>query len=381
TFAKENQIDLTIVWPENPWMLGIANRFQEENQAIFAPSKEAALLEGSKQFAKDFMNRHAIPTATLATFTDAEMAKAYIKDKGAPIVVKADGLAAGKGVIVAETVDEACLAVDTMLIDEAFAKAGATVVIEECLVGKEFSLMAFVNGRNVYPMLPARDHKRAFDGDKGPNTGGMGAFAPVPDVTDETVNYVMEHVLKKASAGMVDEGAPFTGILYAGLMTTSNGPKVIEFNDRFGDPETQVVLPLLQTDLLQVFTDGLADIDPHLQCEAEKACVGVVVASRGYPGPYEKNCFIPVLDTETDVFTIYAGVKKSKEGMATNGGRILLVGAKGTTFKDARESVYQSMTPLKGNESFFYRTDIGDSIDVELGFYLKNQCTGFLPDF
>lgn len=359
-FAKENA-DMTIVGPENPLMLGIANRFREEDLAIFAPTKEAAQLEGSKQFAKAFMNRHGIPTAEHATFTDAEAAKAYITEKGAPIVVKADGLAAGKGVIVAESVNEACLAVDAMLVDEMFAEAGATIVIEEFLQGKEFSLMAFVNGHNVHPMLPARDHKRAYDNDKGPNTGGMGAFAPVPDVTDDIVEYVTEHVLEKACDGLADEGAPFTGILYAGLMMTPDGPKVIEFNTRFGDPETQVVLPLLQNDFLQVVTDVMADKDPHIQWETDQSCVGVVVAAKGYPDKYEKSQIIPALAMTPDAFTIYAGVKLAEEGLQTNGGRVLLVGAKGTTIDVARENVYHCMSPLKGNKSFFNRTDIGAS--------------------
>lgn len=363
-FAKEKAIDMTIVGPENPLMLGIANRFQEENLAVFAPTKEAAQLEGSKQFAKAFMNRHGIPTAEYKTFTDAEAAKTYIGEKGGPIVVKADGLAAGKGVIVAETVEEACRAVDGMLIDGTFAEAGTTVVVEEFLEGKEFSLMAFVNGRNVHPMVPARDHKRAYDDDKGPNTGGMGAFAPVPDVAGETIDVVTELVLEKACNGMADEGAPFTGILYAGLMMTPDGPKVIEFNTRFGDPETQVVLPLLQNDLLQVLTDVMADKDPHIQWETEKACVGVVVAAKGYPDKYEKNQSIPALAMTPDAFTVYAGVKMTEQGMQTNGGRVFLVGATGTTIDAARANVYDCMSPLKGNECFFNRTDIGASVEA-----------------
>ncbi|HLR02275.1 MAG TPA: phosphoribosylamine--glycine ligase [Virgibacillus sp.] len=362
-FAKDNAIDLTIVGPENPLMIGIANRFREENLVVFAPTKEAAQLEGSKQFAKSFMNRHGIPTAEHQTFTDPEAAKAYIMKKGAPIVVKADGLAAGKGVIVAETVEEACSAVDGMLIDGNFAEAGATVVIEEFLDGKEFSLMAFVNGRHVYPMIPARDHKRAYDDDKGPNTGGMGAFAPVPDVTDSIIDDVTENVLQKACNGMVEEGIPFTGVLYAGLMMTPGGPKVIEFNTRFGDPETQVVLPLLQNDLLQVLTDVMADKDPHIEWETNQACVGVVIAAKGYPEKYEKNQVVPTLTVTSDAFTVYAGVKMTEEGMQSNGGRVFLVGAKGTTIDTARTNVYQCISPLEGNEGFFNRTDIGASVE------------------
>lgn len=362
TFAKEQSINLTIVGPENPLMLGIANRFQEENLPIFAPTKEAAHLEGSKQFAKAFMNRHDIPTAAHAIFNDADKAKAYIREIGAPIVVKADGLAAGKGVVVAETVDAACQSVDSMMVDKTFAEAGSTIVIEECLVGKEFSLMAFVHGRNFYPMVPARDHKRAYDNDQGPNTGGMGAFAPVPDVTDETVEYVTKHVLEKACNGMVDEGTAFTGILYAGLIMTVNGPKVIEFNTRFGDPETQVVLPLLENDILQVINDVLTGENPHITWNREAACVGVVVAAKGYPGKYEKNKPIPTLLEQDGAFTIYAGVTSKKKELRSNGGRVLLVGAKGTTLEQARKATYDAVTPIQHSEHFFIRNDIATNI-------------------
>lgn len=357
-FAKTEAIDLTIVGPENPLNAGIADRFQQEGLAIFAPTQAAALLEGSKNFAKGFMKKYAIPTADYATFTNAEEAYLYIEEKGAPIVIKADGLAAGKGVVVAETKEQALQAVDQMLVSKAFAEAGATIVVEEFLDGKEFSLMAFVHENKVYPMVTARDHKRAFDNDQGPNTGGMGAFAPVEDVTEEHVNFAMEAILQKTADGLIDEDRAFTGILYAGLIMTADGPKVIEFNTRFGDPETQVVLPLLENDLVQVFVDVLAGRDPQLKWE-DKSCVGVVVASKGYPGSYEKGTKLPEIRTPKNGFTVHAGTKLEGKSLVSDGGRVLLVGAKCPTLEEAAANVYESLKPLAASEAFFYRKDIG----------------------
>lgn len=357
-FAKESKIDLTIVGPESSLNAGIANRFHEEGLAIFAPTKEAALLEGSKDFAKAFMVRHNIPTAAYATFTDADEAIAYIKEKGAPIVIKADGLAEGKGVVVALTETEAIEAVEMMMVDLTFADAGTTIVIEEFLAGKEFSLMAFVDGHNVYPMLPARDHKRAYDGDEGPNTGGMGAFAPVPDVTEAILDFTTEHVLQKTADSLVEEGRSFTGILYAGLMQTNEGTKVIEFNTRFGDPETQIVLPLLENDLVDVFLDVLAGEDPKLAWRDE-ACVGVVVASKGYPGEYTKGVSLPSLEPTNDAFVIQAGTKQTDQGIISNGGRVLLVGGVGANLNEAAEEAYGYLTVFDETDAFFYRKDIG----------------------
>lgn len=356
--AKKEKIDLTIVGPENPLNGGIANRFQEEGLKIFAPTEEAAWLEGSKSYAKEFMVKYDVPTADYAVFTDAEEAKAYIREKGAPIVVKADGLAAGKGVIVALTEEEALEAADEMLVSKAFAEAGSTVVIEEFLDGKEFSLMAFVHEDNVYPMVTARDHKRAYDNDEGPNTGGMGAFAPADDVTKEDLDFAFEHILQRTAEGMIKEGRPFTGILYAGLIMTKEGPKVIEFNTRFGDPETQVVLPLLANDLYQVFNDVLEGKDPQLQWEDKKA-VGVVVASKGYPAEYDKGNPIPALPEGINPFTAHAGTKMENGNLVSDGGRVLLVGAVGETREEAAETVYQSLEGLKDSPHFFYRHDIG----------------------
>ncbi len=357
-FVKENQVALTIIGPEAPLNEGIANRFEAEGLAVFAPTKEAALLEGSKSFAKDFMKKYDIPTAYYAIFSDVDKAKAYIEEKGAPIVIKADGLAAGKGVVVAETKAEAFAAVEDMLVSKAFAEAGATVVIEEFLAGKEFSLMAFVHGNNVFPMITARDHKRAYDGDLGPNTGGMGAYAPVPDVTEAAYTFSVEEVVQKAADSMVLEGRSFTGILYAGLMMTEEGPKVIEFNTRFGDPETQVILPLLKNEFVQVIEDVLAGNDPQLQWE-DNFCVGVVVASKGYPGSYEKHIPIPVLETDVNTFVVHAGTKNIDDKLVSDGGRVLFAGAKADTFSEARDAAYNVLKPFVGHDGFFYRNDIG----------------------
>ncbi|MEN2467832.1 phosphoribosylamine--glycine ligase [Ornithinibacillus sp. JPR2-1] len=356
-FAKEHSIELTIVGPENPLLDGIANEFLAEGLRVFAPTREAALIEGSKSFAKEIMKKYQIPTASYETFTDAEKAKAYVIEQGAPIVIKADGLAAGKGVVVAETTKQAIQAIDDMLVSKAFSEAGAKVVVEEFLMGNEFSLMAFVHGEKVYPMIPARDHKRAFDHDEGPNTGGMGAYAPVPDITEEAINYATKEILQKAASGLVAEGRSFTGILYAGLIMTAEGPKVIEFNARFGDPETQVVLPLLKNDLIQVLVDVLNDEPPQLEWE-KQSCLGVVLASDGYPGSYQKGVLLPNLDGES--FIVYAGVDKTENGFVSNGGRVLLVGAKSTTLENAGKLVYESLPANKDLEGFFYRTDIGE---------------------
>lgn len=359
-FAKENAVDFTVIGPENPLNAGIANRFTKEGLAIFAPTEEAALLEGSKSFAKDFMEKYQIPTASYQTFTEAEAAKRYIEEQGAPIVIKADGLAEGKGVVVAETKEDAIQAIDDMMVEKRFASAGSTIVIEEFLAGVEFSLMAFVNGHQVYPMTPARDHKRAYDNDEGPNTGGMGAFAPVPDITDDIIAYATKEILQKAADGLVAEGRSFTGILYAGLMQTAEGPKVIEFNTRFGDPETQVVLPLLENELIQVMEDVVAGNDPKLKWKKE-ACLGVVLASTGYPGTYNKEVPLPAVEDTEDCFVIQAGTKQTNEGIVSNGGRVLLVGSVGKNLQKASEAVYEYLKAYDANEAFFYRKDIGKS--------------------
>lgn len=357
-FAKENEIDLTIVGPENPLNAGIVNVFQQEGLNIFGPTKEAALLEGSKDFAKQFMVKYGIPTAEYKTFTDATAAKKYVEEKGAPIVIKADGLAEGKGVIVADTVEIALDAIDKFMIENAFDGAGRKVVIEEFLEGKEFSLIAFVHEHHVFPMIAARDHKRAYDNDEGPNTGGMGVFAPVPDITEDIVKFATENILQKAADGLMEEGRPFTGILYGGLMQTKDGTKVIEFNTRFGDPETQVVLPLLENDLVQVILDVMDGKDPQLKWKDE-ACVGVVVASKGYPSTYDKGVPLPELEATDNTFIVQAGTKRTEDGLVSNGGRVLLVGGIGKNLEEARKFAYDNLRIFDKTDAFFYRTDIG----------------------
>ncbi|SEO04637.1 phosphoribosylamine--glycine ligase [Amphibacillus marinus] len=358
-FAQEAAIDWTIVGPEVPLTKGVVDAFRSAGLKIFGPTKAAALIEGSKDFTKALMKKYAIPTADYQTFTDSVAAKNYVKAKGAPIVIKADGLAAGKGVVVAQTEADAVAAIDLMLEANHFGDAGARVVIEEFLAGTEFSLFAFVQGEAVYPMIPARDHKRAFDGDQGPNTGGMGAYAPVPDLDPQHVHFTVESILKPVAAAMVAEGRPYSGVLYAGLIETDQGVKVIEFNARFGDPETQVVLPLLKNDLIQVLEDLDAGKDPQLAW-ADGYAIGTVVASAGYPGNYLKGSPLPDLPADQECYVIHAGTANSADGTyIANGGRVLLVGSKQATPELAQQYVYQYLSVFNQTESFFYRTDIG----------------------
>lgn len=358
-FAKVNNVGLTIVGPELPLINGVVDTFEKEGLKIFGPRKSAAMLEGSKEFAKQIMEKHTIPTAAYKTFTDYESARMYIEEIGAPIVIKADGLAAGKGVTVAMTKDEAFQTLHEMLVEEKFEEAGRKVVIEEYLEGQEFSLMAFVNGTNVYPMVIAQDHKRAFDGDEGPNTGGMGAYSPVPQIHYEIVQTAIKSVLYPMAEAMMKEQCPYTGVLYAGLMATTKGPKVIEFNARFGDPETQVVLPRLESDLVQVLLDLLEDKQVELKW-SEQAVIGVVVAAEGYPNKYKKNTPIHGLDNgSSDSLVFHAGTKLSEGTYVTNGGRVLLVASKADSLELAQEQVYKELKKLSP-EGVFYRKDIGD---------------------
>jgi phosphoribosylamine---glycine ligase len=357
--AMEKQIDFTIVGPENPLLEGIADEFQARGLKVFGPTKDAAIIEGSKSFSKELMKKYNIPTAAYEVFTDIDAATAYIKESGAPIVIKADGLAAGKGVVVAETEDEAIQALREMLLNKKFGDASVKVVVEECLVGEEFSLMAFVQGEKVYPMVIAQDHKRAFDGDKGPNTGGMGAYSPVPHISEEVVKEAVSTVLIPTAEAMVKEGRSFTGILYAGLMLTSHGPKVIEFNARFGDPETQVVLPRLKSDFGMVVHDLLEGRKVDLEWK-EEAILGVVLASEGYPETYEKGIHLPELMTLDEEALIYhAGTVLNHEGeLVTDGGRVLLIAAEADTVEKAYASVYERLNKLQW-KGLFYRSDIG----------------------
>ncbi|MGM0212932.1 phosphoribosylamine--glycine ligase [Enterococcus sp. AZ109] len=355
-FAKEQQIAWTFVGPEVPLLNGIVDDFQTAGLKAFGPNKQAAMIEGSKEFAKEIMMNNQIPTAEYQAFTDYDEAVAYVNEKGAPIVIKADGLAAGKGVTVAMTLDEALEALKEMMTDLKFGASGSKVVIEEFLEGEEFSLLAFVRDEEVYPMVIAQDHKRAYDQDQGPNTGGMGAYSPVPQISDEIVQQAIDGVLHPAASGMMKNGTPFTGILYAGLIATVSGPKVIEFNARFGDPETQVVLPRMESDLAEVIDDLLNDKKPELKWK-NTASVGVVVAAEGYPASYKKGMAIP--NFEDDVTVYYAGAAGDKDQLTASGGRVFLVEAEAATIKQAQVKVYQALNKVD-TTGFFYRNDIGD---------------------
>ncbi|MGG3801346.1 phosphoribosylamine--glycine ligase [Metabacillus fastidiosus] len=357
-FAKEEGIDLTIVGPEVPLLNGVVNDFKNAGLDVFGPEKEAALIEGSKKFAKEIMVKYDIPTGAYESFTSYEEAKNYVEKQGAPIVIKADGLAAGKGVVVAETVETAVEALQEMLEDAKFGEASSSVVVEEFLAGEEFSLMAFVNGENVYPMVIAQDHKRAYDNDEGPNTGGMGAYSPVPQIPDAVVEEAVATILKPTAKALVKEGRAFTGILYAGLILTEKGPKVIEFNARFGDPETQVVLPRLETDLVELLKNLLDGKDVELSW-SDKAVLGVVLASKGYPGDYEKNAPIGSLEySGEDSFIFHAGTKKVDGQFVTDGGRVVVVSALGDTVLEAQKNAYEVVKQIE-NPATFYRSDIG----------------------
>ncbi len=356
-FAKENNVGLTFVGPEIPLMNGIVDRFKEEGLRVFGPNKAAAVIEGSKAFTKELMKKYDIPTAAYETFTDYEEAVKYIQKVGAPIVIKADGLAAGKGVTVAMTLEEALQAVKEMLQDVKFGAASKKVVIEEFLDGQEFSLMAFVNGTIVHPMVIAQDHKRAFDGDKGPNTGGMGAYSPVPQIPESAVQEAIQTVLHPTAKAMIQENRSFTGILYAGLILTNDGPKVIEFNARFGDPETEVVLPRLENDLVDVCNAVLDESELTLQWSKE-AVIGVVLASKGYPEAYKKGEIINGLDALQDVIVFHAGTAMKHGDFVTNGGRVLFVACKANSLQEAKDKVYKEISKIE-SDGLFYRSDIG----------------------
>ncbi|MGG5368928.1 phosphoribosylamine--glycine ligase [Enterococcus sp. AZ196] len=355
SFVKERGIDWTFVGPEIPLLNGIVDDFEAAGLKIFGPNKAAAMIEGSKEFAKKIMVDNDIPTADYEAFTDYQKACDYVKEKGAPIVIKADGLAAGKGVTVAMTLEEALHALKEMMTDHRFGESGDKVVVEEFLAGEEFSLLAFVKNEKVYPMVISQDHKRAYDKDQGPNTGGMGAYSPVPQISTEIVDAAVENILKRAAKGMMNNDTPFTGILYAGLIATDSGAKVIEFNARFGDPETQVVLPRLVSDLAQIVDDLLNGYEPDL-IWSEQAAVGVVLAAEGYPNDYQKGMSIPSFDDQVTVY--YAGVADDQGMTVASGGRVLLVEAEADTIEDAQAKVYRALEGA-ATEGYFYRKDIG----------------------
>lgn len=358
-FAKENRIDWSFIGPEVPLLNGIVDDFEAAGLKAYGPKKAAGMIEGSKDFAKQIMAKYHIPTGAYQTFSDFAAAKAYVEEQGAPIVIKADGLAAGKGVVVALTVEEAIAALKDMLEDNKFGDSGAKVVVEEFLDGQEFSLLAFVRNEEVFPMVIAQDHKRAYDGDKGPNTGGMGAYSPVPQIPDSMVAEAIEKILKPAAKGMVAEGKAFKGILYAGLIATPEGAKVIEFNARFGDPETQVVLQRLDSDLAQIIDDLLNNKQPEIHWKKGGYSLGVVVAADGYPGSYAKGVAIPDFSNLTDENVYYAGVAETDKCLATNGGRVYLIEGSGATLEEAQQKVY-AVLEKADTTGTFYRKDIGN---------------------
>jgi phosphoribosylamine--glycine ligase len=358
-YAKTEHIELTIVGPEAPLAAGIVNAFAAEKLAIFGPTQQAAQLESSKAFSKNFMQRHAIPTAFYQTFTEIEPAKAYITQQGAPIVVKADGLAAGKGVIVARTEAEARQAVEDMLSGNQFGDAGHRVVIEEFLAGTEASFIVMCDGQHILPMATSQDHKARDDGDQGPNTGGMGAYSPAPVVTEALHQQIMTEIIVPTIAGMQADGIEYTGFLYAGIMLTEHGPKVLEYNCRFGDPETQPIMLRLKTDLAKLC---LAATQQQLHTVTaewdDRFALGVVMASRNYPEDYPKGDMIEGLNTIKNSMVFHAGTILNNDTLTTNGGRVLCVTALGDSVQQAQQHAYENVQRIHwGCE--FYRSDIG----------------------
>ncbi len=353
-FAKEQGVELTVVGPEVALAAGVVDRFTEEGLRIFGPTKAAARIESSKEFAKELMAKYEVPTAGFKAFTDYEEAWAYVSARPFPAVLKYDGLAAGKGVVIAQTAEEAEEALKDMLLDTKFG--AGKVVVEDFLTGPEFSFMCFVSGEKVWPMQLAQDHKRAYDGDKGPNTGGMGAYSPLSFITEEDEQYALDKVLKPVAAAMVKEGCPFRGVLYGGLMKTPDGVKVIEFNARFGDPETEVVLPRLKSDIVDIFCAVADGTDTELEWH-DFATLGIVLASKGYPGDYAKGVEIGGLD-QVEGTVYHMGTKAVDGKILTAGGRVLFVVGKGATVAEARENALNDVAKIQC-DNLFHRTDIG----------------------
>jgi len=362
SFAKRENVDLTCVGPEVALVLGITDLFINNGLKIFGPSKTAALLEGSKIYAKHIMKKYDVPTADFEVFDDAKKALEYIQSRKLPIVVKADGLAAGKGVSICRTFEEAKTAIQNSIIKCAFGEAGKRILIEDCLEGEEASILVITDGKNVTPLASSQDHKRIFDGDKGLNTGGMGAYSPAPVITETLFDKIMKEVIYPVIRGMKKEGNPYKGVLYAGIMLTNKGPKVLEFNVRFGDPETQAIVPRMKTDLVDLMECSISD---NLQEKSikwdKKVCVSVVLASGGYPGSYEKEKTIKGLKYfkgKKDAFIFHAGTKRDNNNIITNGGRVLNVVGLGGTIKRAIEKAYEGVSKISF-EGMHYRKDIG----------------------
>ncbi len=359
-FAVQESIGLSIVGPEAPLVSGIVNYFQERGLPCFGPSKQAAQLEGSKAFTKDFCSKHGVPTAAYQTFTEVDPAVAFIRSNGAPIVIKADGLAAGKGVIVAMNEEDAFAAVKDMLSGSAFGEAGHRVVIEQFLTGEEASFIAMVDGKNILPMATSQDHKARDNGDKGPNTGGMGAYSPAPVVTDEVSQRIMNQVILPTVAGMAADGNDYTGFLYAGLMVSPDGEvNVVEFNCRFGDPEAQPVMMRLQSDLPELCLAALEQALDSKSAEWDSRCaVGVVLASGGYPGSYPKGAIISGIPASTEHQKVFhAGTTEQEGNIVTSGGRVLCATALGSSVSEARAAAYELANSINW-ENVYFRTDI-----------------------
>ncbi|MDO4297042.1 MAG: phosphoribosylamine--glycine ligase [Lachnospiraceae bacterium] len=365
-FAKEKEIDLTVIGMDDPLVGGVVDVFEAQGLRVFGPRKNAAILEGSKAFSKDLMKKYHIPTAAYENFDDAEKALAYLETAKFPIVLKADGLALGKGVLICQTMEEAKAGVKEIMTDRKFGAAGSRMVIEEFMKGREVSVLTYVDGKTIKPMTSAQDHKRAGDGDTGLNTGGMGTFSPSPFYTEEIDAFCRKYIYQPTVDAMAAEGREFKGIIFFGLMLTEDGPKVLEYNARFGDPEAQVVLPRMKTDIIDVFEaciDGTLD-QVDLQFE-DNAAVCVVLASAGYPVSYEKGFLIKGLENFKDkdgYYVFHAGSAKGKDGIVTNGGRVLGVTAKGHDLKEARANAYEAINWIDFDNKY-YRHDIGKAID------------------
>ena len=365
-FAKEKEIDLTVIGMDDPLVGGVVDAFEAEGLRVFGPRKNAAILEGSKAFSKDLMKKYNIPTAAYENFDSAEAALAYLETAKFPIVLKADGLALGKGVLICNTLEEAKEGVRTIMTDKKFGTAGNRMVIEEFMTGREVSVLSYVDGKTIKTMTSAQDHKRAGDGDTGLNTGGMGTFSPSPFYTEEVDEFCKKYIYQATVDAMAAEGREFKGIIFFGLMLTADGPRVLEYNARFGDPEAQVVLPRMKNDIIEVFEaciDGTLD-KVDLQFE-DNAAVCVVLASEGYPVKYEKGLVISGLENFKDkegYYVFHAGTKQTEKGIVTNGGRVLGVTAKGKDLKEARANAYEAIKLVEFDNKY-YRHDIGKAID------------------
>lgn len=353
-FARDNAIDMTVVGPEAALAVGLVDAMEAAGLKAFGPTKAAARIESSKEFAKQIMTKYNVPTASYEAFDDFDKAWEYVKNRPLPVVIKYDGLAAGKGVVVALTYEEAEAALRDMLLDSAFGKG--RVVVEDFLDGPEFSFMCVVSGNKVYPLAMAQDHKRAFDGDKGPNTGGMGAYSPVPFISDEIREKALNEIIQRTADGLVEEGVPFKGVLYGGLILTADGPKVIEFNARFGDPETEVVLPRFESDFYDLVEAAVEGRDAETRW-SDDAYLGVVLASEGYPGSYQKGIEIKGLD-KVNAEIYHMGTKRDGDRILTAGGRVLMVVGKGKTIAEANAAAKAEIEKIDC-PSLFHRTDIG----------------------